>query len=633
MKRFCGDGFGAAFRRVGVCSLLLSIVTAVGVADATQPAGWRVELKVGNAELVSLSEEALVDELQRAQLELGRSSSPPSPFWPVGGQASLGGSSAARRIHSPASIELVRRGLRAVPVLLKHVDDPRPTQIVLPLGPFRENAPAPKLLGDEYEARDPARQPAGTSKPERIARGKLPFDGDGIYRVKVGDLCFDALGQIVARKLHFGRSTEVHMVSGDPRARPIFEVVNSPLLTPALATAAREDWGGLSASEHERLLLETVFAAGEPRPQAQALHALLYYYPAAGAEYTERLLRRKVIWPKQGEKPPSDLSANQVLPWAQTMLVGMIGPFRWKGRDAALLELFRSAAAQAEADLQELPENTWEPAISSLNSTLAHECAKGLAGRGHDEELRRFFTTRIDRITTALRAHRPTPGKLDSMKTATEYQRRECEAVLAVLEGKAPLQPGRADAADEWANVPADPNAKFRLVNASRVHSVGTIKIQAELQQPEMNRISQGRIIVTRAQDDQGVLLQQYGTPMFNPVSVGRVSDEILRSFPHVALETELTLAAPKATTLTELEGHLELVVPDLDADARVVIQDVNTKFGAQLDAEALRANGLSVVLLNQLAFEGLTQRMAATPSSAEAQRWADIVEIGRAHV
>jgi hypothetical protein len=123
--------------------------------------------------------------------------------------------------------ELVRRGLDALPGLLDHLTDERPTRLLLsnPLGAMWH--------ADESDPRyaDAKRQPASVNTI-RFGRGpdRRFIPPVRQYRLRVGDLCFVAVGQIVNRELNAVRYQPTLCV-----------VINSPAQTPALAAAVRKD--------------------------------------------------------------------------------------------------------------------------------------------------------------------------------------------------------------------------------------------------------------------------------------------------------------------------------------------------------------------------------------------------------
>lgn len=85
---------------------------------------------------------------------------------------------------SRALISLVKLGVKAVPSLLKHLDDDRKTKIV---------------LKNRYGGMFAISQDAGEKADEEGMESHSPFRMPKQYTVRVGDLCYVALGQIVNR--------------------------------------------------------------------------------------------------------------------------------------------------------------------------------------------------------------------------------------------------------------------------------------------------------------------------------------------------------------------------------------------------------------------------------------------------
>ena len=123
--------------------------------------------------------------------------------------------------------ELVRRGQVALPGLIKHLDDKRPTKFVvgnLPSG----FAYSGKVFGYEY---DPRIRNWEAQDSRRGFRCTAMWFKD-TYTVKVGDVCFALIGQIVNRHL------------SAVRLQPTgFLVVNSPIEVPDLLNMVKSDWG------------------------------------------------------------------------------------------------------------------------------------------------------------------------------------------------------------------------------------------------------------------------------------------------------------------------------------------------------------------------------------------------------
>jgi hypothetical protein len=171
---------------------------------------------------------------------------------------------------SPVMRELVRRGVAVLPDLLEHLEDARPTKLVvkLPFGGF-----GGMWHSDEYEYRfdDERRQPAGVNSRGGLDDMRMT---NGEYPVRVGDLCYVVIGQIVNRRMNVVRYQPTACI-----------VINSPVETPSLAAAVRADWGGLNIEQHEKSLIEDAEYKGPfaEYALAAALARLRFYYPATAA--------------------------------------------------------------------------------------------------------------------------------------------------------------------------------------------------------------------------------------------------------------------------------------------------------------------------------------------------------------
>jgi len=188
----------------------------------------------------------------------------------------------------PVMRQIVELGVAAVPSLLDHLTDARDTKLKIRNPGLPVVAPGtPPPMGsfgsitynDEYDPRyryDPARTPTKVNLFGQIAIfGSGPGD---YYTVRTGDLCYVLLGQIVGRTLH--------VVRYQPTA---CAEVNSPLQNPALAEAARQDWGNLTLEQHRNSLIED--ATGDAihglqfvrfgNQHQDAFDRLAFYYPEA----------------------------------------------------------------------------------------------------------------------------------------------------------------------------------------------------------------------------------------------------------------------------------------------------------------------------------------------------------------
>ncbi len=172
--------------------------------------------------------------------------------------------------------EIVRRGASALPVLLAHLDDKRPTRMHV-----GEDAPKLQTFGgqffsDEYDARD-----------LKSKRNDCTDDGkcrsfDHPYTIKIGDVCEVLIGQIVNRRLAAARYQPSSLV-----------YVNSPVETPSLAERLRKDWDGLDAKAHEASLLSDLRSDGELDGYRDALIRLRFYFPSTYAALSGKDLEKR----------------------------------------------------------------------------------------------------------------------------------------------------------------------------------------------------------------------------------------------------------------------------------------------------------------------------------------------------
>jgi len=193
----------------------------------------------------------------------------------------------------PVMRELVLRGGHALPLLVRHIRDGRPTHIVV-----GNTEMAMQGFNDEYD-------PRYGSRAEDACSGDCPtFE---TYTVTVGDLCQVLIGQIVGRNLI--------SVRYQPSA---ILYVNSPVMTPALADRIEKDWSGVDAGGLEASLLEDLGLEANTKSPPEngwsrrewpeivrertedrhdnALRRLRIYYPQTYAGLTgENAVRRKAF--------------------------------------------------------------------------------------------------------------------------------------------------------------------------------------------------------------------------------------------------------------------------------------------------------------------------------------------------
>jgi hypothetical protein len=177
----------------------------------------------------------------------------------------------------PAMRELVRRGVAVLPELIAHLDDARPTRLIVNRNPddylFR-------YFSNEYSAK--------RDGVWACTANCLEKDFDDPYTVRVGDVCYALIGQIVGRSLDAVR----YQPTGGL-------IVNSPLQAPELIAWVRRHWQGLTAESFRAFLLDEAAAATDSLGPAGANKALLrlrFYYPAdyAALSGTSRAWRDKL---------------------------------------------------------------------------------------------------------------------------------------------------------------------------------------------------------------------------------------------------------------------------------------------------------------------------------------------------
>ena len=154
----------------------------------------------------------------------------------------------------PQMQELVRRGVNSLPTLIKHLDDDRPTRLKVG-GDFFVF----RYFSDEYVPKVGRQNPNATW---------LERDFKGDYTVRIGDVCYVLIGQIVNRNLS--------AVRYQPSAGL---VVNSPIEVPKLIDEVKRDWAGVGAESHMASLLTDARRGSEFWSYGPALERLRFYYP------------------------------------------------------------------------------------------------------------------------------------------------------------------------------------------------------------------------------------------------------------------------------------------------------------------------------------------------------------------
>jgi ankyrin repeat protein len=177
-----------------------------------------------------------------------------------------------RAKSAPALRELVKRGAAAVPHLLAHLSDRRPTRIVID----HRNEAGPMLFLGE-----PVNRPPVFDESD-LLDGLAGLFGGGrerIHRVTVGDLCYVALGQIVNRDYAAFRYQPTAIV-----------MVSSPTVSPSLRLSVRKEWEGLTPARHRASLIADLVKPADPDQRIGACKRLAYYYPDALEPWALKLL-------------------------------------------------------------------------------------------------------------------------------------------------------------------------------------------------------------------------------------------------------------------------------------------------------------------------------------------------------
>lgn len=253
--------------------------------------------------------------------------------------------------------KLVTHGFGAVPELLARLEDKRPTKIVLEHG----GSFGGMLLADEYDYNRRTAKQAPKDINTDVFKSQNWVDR---YTVTVGDLCFVALGQIVNR--HF------NAVRYQPTA---IIMVNSPAETPSLRVAVKNEWGSLTAKQHEDSLRRDFL---EPDSEDRRLGACLrlgYYYPDSLESLALRYLTTKRYDSAAGSTVKSDDR-----------------PTLFVDDDNSLARLINALAL--------FPSDKIDHAVRAiLHSTdedyLASACARYLVGRGADNDIKTYVENRL----------------------------------------------------------------------------------------------------------------------------------------------------------------------------------------------------------------------------------------------
>jgi hypothetical protein len=172
--------------------------------------------------------------------------------------------------------ELVRRGISALPMLIWHLSDTRPTKLIVGRSIADEGG---VIFGDQYFSNeyDPRHRKKDAYCGFRKCTKK---EFDNKYTVRVGDICYALVGQIVGRNL------------GAVEYQPtMILVVNSPIESPWLIKQVKKDWGSIDEKGLKASLMADLHDANRLRIQADAEPVALPYF------YRPSLVRLRFYFP------------------------------------------------------------------------------------------------------------------------------------------------------------------------------------------------------------------------------------------------------------------------------------------------------------------------------------------------
>jgi ankyrin repeat protein len=208
---------------------------------------------------------AFIDQLtQIDRQDIGYSASTTgSAFLPLG-QSHMGTGLLFQQPNeaSEALRSLVKLGVKALPELIAHLKDDRPTKIVLKHQGFFGG------MFIEKDEDDAKRQ--GKKEEEKKPAGGAFGAAETRYTVTVGDLCYVAIGQIVNRNYWAVRyqPTAIILVNSVPRSKKLRDEV-------------AKQWGNLTAEKHRESLVHDLLDTDNEYLRNGASLRLAYYYPAA----------------------------------------------------------------------------------------------------------------------------------------------------------------------------------------------------------------------------------------------------------------------------------------------------------------------------------------------------------------
>ncbi len=283
------------------------VYNASAAEDKSQPA--QPEVKLGNVPKLKLSPRTALSPDEKEEIEnlirdlydidkpedvVGLLESPfETVFLPVGRFGYFGERLPEKVKSSPAFRKLVEYGPRAMPFLLKSLDDNGTTGLLIKVEDPRRHPAASEMMWFETAVMG---NPANPLEKRVLGLGvhcwpsmREPEPEIEAYRIKVGDVCFAALGQIVGRHYCPADHGGDAMNTGDI-------AITTPVHNPKVCAKVREIWASDNPAQRlfDSLLLdyatEGVFNGNSldgwdtgGNFQIAAAMRLLYYFPKESA--------------------------------------------------------------------------------------------------------------------------------------------------------------------------------------------------------------------------------------------------------------------------------------------------------------------------------------------------------------
>jgi hypothetical protein len=413
--------------RFGLAAVCASVVVAAAASPGRAGDGDEMEVLVGR--LRDVGAEGIGFSASVSGWE----------FLPYPGSGEMGVMLLGQAPAQPSPIlrKVIEKGVAAVPALLAHLDDARPTKL----------APVKRMMWMEFAAeydynRRLSGPPAGVDR-RGAGPGRRAASAPDKHVVTVGDLCFVALGQIVNRNFEAVR----YQPTGGT-------VINSPSSSKALAAAARAEWRGLTSAAHRERLIRDALQPDSVYRSIGAYDRLSFYYPDAAEDVVlktlarpvfdvfaaERFVRNVLYRVTSGEKRKREFEAYvstheagadgvlhrlfDDLDWQEGCEQGLTFPKEdCRKRDPRwlLIELYGRGADVKSTDRPVFSSMSWgdryafiralthdrsrrvDEAVRGIlvkttdDDLLAIACMHRLAGRGFDDDIRRYATRRADR--------------------------------------------------------------------------------------------------------------------------------------------------------------------------------------------------------------------------------------------